>query len=517
VVDFLRDEGFIRASIETVIVSFRERDSSIVLDFQLRTGRPSIISGMELIGASAEEAERERIAFQSRVGSRFRPSILESDLQAMLQRLDRDGFPLAKVRIQEIREEDGEDVDSVTLVLEVEKGNPIRLQQLRVEGNKTTSTTTILREARFREGDFFRGDYAQTIKRRLERSQFFSFVSEPELFLLEHGSGGLSIQVRETEYNSFDGVAGYVPAGQTGSSGYLTGLLAVQFRNLLGTGRKFSARWAREDRWTQDIQLRYREPWLVSLPLHLEGEFGQRKQDTIFVRTSYFLGAELPLSDAFSIGAMFGYVSVIPSEAAPLRFVAESRSTTLGVSLLLDSRDNIVAPTAGARYRTEVQRGSKRVLGNLRGDRTTSFVKWSADVEYFVPLFPRHLLAGVLAIREIRTDELELSDIFRIGGTTTLRGYREGQFLGSRAAWTNFEYRIHFSRRAFVSAFVDGAYIALPDRPSAGIVKSEQVKIGYGLGVRMDSPLGLLGIYLALGERDTFSTAKLHIQLINEF
>ncbi len=517
VAEFLRDEGFFRASVETVVVLFQEKDSSIVLDFQLRTGRPSVIRGIEFIGVTGEEAERERATFQSRVGSRFRSPILESDLQVMLRRLDREGFPLAKVRIQEIRQEHSRDADSVTVVLAVEKGNPVRLQQLRVEGNKTTSTATILREARFREGDYFHGDYAQAIKRRLERSQLFFSVSEPELFLLGDGTGGLSVQVRETAYNSFDGIAGYVPAARTGGSGYLTGLLAVQFRNLLGTGRKFSARWAREDRWTQDVQLRYREPWLASLPVHLEGEFGQRKQDTIFVRTSYSLGAELPLSDALSIGAMVGYVSVIPFESAALRFVDESRSTTFGLSLLLDSRDHPVAPTSGARYRTEIHRGSKRTVGNLREDKITSFVKWSVDLEYFVPLFSRHLLAGVLSVREVRTGELELSDLFRMGGTTTVRGYREGQFLGSRVAWSNFEYRVHFSQRAFVAAFVDGAYIALPDRPSAGIVKSEQLKIGYGIGVRIDAPLGLLGVYLALGEGDTFSTAKFHIRLINEF
>ena len=33
----------------------------------------------------------------------------------------------------------------------------------------------------------------------------------------------------------------------------------------------------------------------------------------------------------------------------------------------------------------------------------------------------------------------------------------------------------------------------------------------------MDSALGLIGVSIALGEGDTFSTAKIHIRLINEF
>jgi outer membrane translocation and assembly module TamA len=47
--------------------------------------------------------------------------------------------------------------------------------------------------------------------------------------------------------------------------------------------------------------------------------------------------------------------------------------------------------------------------------------------------------------------------------------------------------------------------------------KSETTKFGYGIGLRVDSGLGMIGVNIGFGEGDTFSTAKLHVRLMNEF
>jgi outer membrane protein insertion porin family len=122
-----------------------------------------------------------------------------------------------------------------------------------------------------------------------------------------------------------------------------------------------------------------------------------------------------------------------------------------------------------------------------------------------------------LHLRDFSNDHADISDLFRIGGATTLRGYQEGQFLGSRLLWTNLEYRFLVTPLSFFYTFLDFGYIVQPAFASMEGKASEQSKVGYGIGVRMDSALGLIGVSIALGEGDTFSTAKIHIRLINEF
>ena len=56
-----------------------------------------------------------------------------------------------------------------------------------------------------------------------------------------------------------------------------------------------------------------------------------------------------------------------------------------------------------------------------------------------------------------------------------------------------------------------------PDRPEVGLVRQELSRLGYGAGLRVDTPLGLIGVSLAFGKGDTFGTSKLHVRLANEF
>jgi outer membrane protein insertion porin family len=127
------------------------------------------------------------------------------------------------------------------------------------------------------------------------------------------------------------------------------------------------------------------------------------------------------------------------------------------------------------------------------------------------------VLAADLHIRDFSSGDMDISDLIQLGGASTLRGYREGQFLGSRIVWTNLEYRFLVAPRSFFYSFIDVGYIVQPDIAAINMMTSEQTKVGYGIGVRLDSSLGLIDVSFALGEGDTFSTAKIHIRLINEF
>ncbi len=107
--------------------------------------------------------------------------------------------------------------------------------------------------------------------------------------------------------------------------------------------------------------------------------------------------------------------------------------------------------------------------------------------------------------------------MFRFGGANTLRGYRENQFLGSRVAWTNAEYRFLLGRRSFFFGFLDTGYYSRPADIEQSLPASEAFKYGYGIGLRTDTPLGNISVSFALGQGDSFSQGKIHIGLINDF
>jgi outer membrane protein insertion porin family len=327
--------------------------------------------------------------------------------------------------------------------------------------------------------------------------------------------------VQEGRTNTFDGIVGYVPTGSSGESGYVTGLATISMRNLFGTGRKFGFRWQREDRFSQELGLNYLEPWVFGFPVNAGVTFFQRQQDTTFVRRATDFKAEFLVTEEFSVSAIFETEQVIPSADAGTR-VFNTSTQTIGAELLYDTRNDAYSPTAGARYRSDYQYGNRKTRGippDLSGlvDPKVSVQKFGLDLEFFLTTFSRQVIAIGLHGRELRGGQIDEGQMYRFGGTRSLRGYRENQFLGARVAWTNTEYRFLLARRSFLYGFVDTGYYLRPSDTVRGFVRSEGFNVGYGVGVQVETGLGHLGVSYALGRGDSFSNGKIHFGLINEF
>jgi outer membrane protein insertion porin family len=485
----------------------------------LNEGKPSVVRQIELDGYRNFTIAELYTVMKLHEGDPFVPSLLEQDVQSILQLYERKGYPLAKVVIQNVSFTDSTEEMSARVQIHIDEGKELHITELRIEGNKTTKDYVITREARLQKNELFSSDLQEKIKQRLDHLQLFSSVSLPELYLTDANQGGMSVRVVEGNQNSFDGVLGYIPSTGSSGGGYLTGLVNVSLRNLFGTGRKLSARWYQENQSSQETELHYFEPWVASYPVNAQLGFFQRKQDSTFVRMQYDIAAELMLTDEFSVGVSFSQCGVYPTEGYGRSVMLESKTTSVGASVRYDSRDNPTTPASGILYSTEYQTGSKQtgIDGMVSTEVKSTTQRLVFDLSYYLSTFFRQVLATELHLRDFSSSTMDVSDLFRLGGASTLRGYREGQFLGSRIVWTNLEYRFLVAPRSFFYGFVDVGYIVQPSIAAMSMTASEQSKIGYGIGVRMDSSLGLIGVSFALGEGDTFGTSKIHIRLMNEF
>ncbi|MEJ2104351.1 MAG: hypothetical protein P8X47_07220, partial [Ignavibacteriaceae bacterium] len=65
--------------------------------------------------------------------------------------------------------------------------------------------------------------------------------------------------------------------------------------------------------------------------------------------------------------------------------------------------------------------------------------------------------------------------------------------------------------------FFDAGYYLREADVERGILKSEDYIFGYGLGITVETTIGLLGVSFALAQGDSFSEGKIHFGIINEF
>ena len=510
------DRGYYYPNIDSVAID--SSSDRIDLSLFVHEGKPAIIDSVAFAGDSALPELRLRKSLPFSEGSPFLQADVERTAHGILQIYEEAGFPFAKVAIDNVVMNQTSANFLVRFTYTIAEGKQVRIKELRIEGNSTTKNSVIVREARLRGDEYYSDHLSESVKRRLDRLQLFTSVSRPEFFLNQQEEGGLLVKVQEGNPNRFDGIVGYVPSPRPGMAGYLTGLVDLQFRNLFGTARRLAARWSREDQHTQELGLQYFEPWIASYPVNGQVGFLQRIQDSTYVRRKLDFAFDFSLNDQLSVGGVFSRTNVVPSQSYGRTVLAESQGTSVGLSLTFDTRNDPVTPITGILYKTEYDLGTKDVYASaFFAASSGSTQRILMDLNYYVDPIVGQVVAAGIHIQDFRSGTTELGDLFRLGGAATLRGYREGQFLGSRLVWSNLEYRFMVARRSYFYGFVDAGYIVTPNEPLVGILASEQTKIGYGIGVRMDTNLGLIGVSIGFGEGDTFSTAKLHIQLVNAF
>ena len=520
ILEWYRDQGFLSARVDVPRVEVDADSAAADVFIRVQEGPLIRIGQIRLEGQEHLSGRFLENLMELRPGKIFRADLLEADLDRLLTAYENEGYPYSQIRISDLRLT-GDDRLDFRLI--VQEGPQVRIAAIEPQGNTITRDEVIIREMGIAEGDLYSARDIGRARTRLQRLGFFRRVGEIEVLPGERpGWIILRVPVEEGRSNRIDGVVGYQP-GSEAEEGYFTGLVDLSFRNLMGTGRRVEASWNRRDPLSSRLRFGYQEPWLLGLPVTVGGHVQQINQDSSYAQTSLGLEATGYLGQSLVAGVLFGSERVIPDSRGG-QGLPRSQTYSLGLRLELDIRDDLLAPRQGGRYATTVQHRFKENRATETYQPTRQDVQsteFTADLEQYRELLRHHILALTVHLGEIRSDEeiVPLNEQFKMGGARTLRGYREEQFHGSRIVWANIEYRYMLGRRSWAFLFLDGGhyFYRREDPSSKELQEVSDEKAGYGLGLRVESRLGILGVDYGLGEGDGLTEGKVHFGVINEF
>lgn len=479
---------------------------------------------ISLSGISEEEDRLIQDRFDSKPGKTIDVPRLEQDFVDALSFFEKRSFPFVKFDVGAIQIDTSSAKNArFNYRFKTIKGPQLIIKEIQIIGNEVTQKKVILREIRIKEGQLYDAYRVSKIQSRLMKLGYFRRVELPQVFLATEAEGGLLLRVEEGNSSRFDGVVGYTP-GTGEEKGYFTGLIDISLGNLFGSGRLLMAHWQKRDRSSQDLMFRYREPWTLGYPVHIGFGFQQLVQDSTYIQRDYGVDLELPLLDNLSVLASIKNNSILPDSLGSYALgIAKSKAAVFGIGLVYDSRDDLLNPQRGIYYSTSVESGQKNNLGpegileQYALDKNVSNKRYFIDMDLFLPTFKRQVMSFSIHGRQLLSSEtfIPVPDQFRLGGTKSLRGYREDQFRGSVVGWSNIEYRYILGRRSRAFIFCDLGYYT----NETALGKNEAYKIGYGFGVRLETGLGIMGIDygLAYGEKQGLMSGLLHVGLVNEF
>ncbi len=514
--------GYLNSKFDDEKLTYSPDSQKVNIELKISEGEPTYVRKININGADSIDS-RIINTFNFQQGHIFNKYDLEESISETLTYLENNGYPFAKIEIASIDFKKDSDEDVVDIYLDIKKERRSAIDKIEVTGNTSTKDYVITRELRIDSGAVYSQEEIADLPNRLNRLRFFEPVDVPQFYFNSKDQGVLLIKVKEKQTNNFDGIIGYIPPASDKEKGYLTGLVNISLRNLFGTGRAAAIRWQQFDRNSQELELKYLEPWLFGYPFNVNLDLYQRQQDTIYIQRKFDGSLEYLATENISASVSVGTDQIIPTiNEIPVFTVYNSSSITTGANLKIDTRDDPYSPTSGLLFINSYSYSRKKINGPLQfitSDLETriNLQRFMLDFEGFYELFLRQIVSFGIHGRELRGSFFENSDLFRLGGTNSLRGYREDQFLGSRILWTNLEYRFLLTRRTFAFLFFDTGYYLREADDERNILKSEDFLYGYGLGLNLETSLGVLGVSFALGEGDSFSDGKIHFGIVNEF
>ncbi len=433
------------------------------------------------------------------------------------------------------------DDGTVTLVVAEGQIESVDVRFLNKEGEATDATGqpiggntrryVITREVQLKPGEIFNRTKAERDLRRV----FGLGIFEDVRLALEPGTTDprkARVIVNVIEKNTGSLAAG---AGLSSATG-LFGTLSYQQQNLNGRNQKLGAEVQIGERQTL-FDLSFTDPWIAGDPYRTSftaNIFRRRSISVIFdggerevrlpnddrpriVRTGGGINFTRPLSrDPFadsewtaSLGLQYQRVSITDRKGRreaedelgnQLSFSNSGSDdlTTIQAGAVRDRRNDPLRPTSGSLLRFGMEQSIPVGSGSILLNRLRASYSFYLPVKYtnFTP-GPQTLAFSFKAGTVF--GDLPPYEAFALGGANSVRGYNEGDLGAGRSFLEgSVEYRfpiISFIGGAlFLDAGTDvGTGKDVPGDP-AGVRRKPGSGYGYGLGVRIQSPLGPIRI-----------------------
>lgn len=511
--------GFINCRINHIKNILSNDSSGVYITIHINEGDIITIGEINIIGnklLTSSEIINKLEIIPGEVLNEFK---LKYGISEIIKLYESKGYTFVSVRVSSIEVYGSQENEKIRLNINIDENEKIKIDNIIIEGNSTTKRETILREIRLKKGEAITREKLIRIKQDLENTGYFENVSLPEIHRYKKETIML-INVSEGNTNTIDGVLGYVPPNSNQEKGYFTGIAKLSLRNILGTGRKLDASFEKLELKTQFLEINYQEPWIMGYPVKASFGFSQRFQDSSFIQRSFTFKTEALISSRFSVAGMGTIDRVLPDFSSGVINQLDSRTISTGIEIKYDSRNYIYNPSSGILYKTGYIFGQKKIYNATSFQKINSYFslqKIFATIDIYSSFLKRQTLMTSIRGIDIRLPEYEVSDLFRLGGLSTVRGYREGQFFVSRAVWISIEPRFSISRRSFLFAFYDGGYYVTPELTLNNSPVNREYIFGYGLGIRLETSIGIIGVSYGLGKGDSVLDGKLHFGILNDF
>lgn len=443
-------------------------------------------------------------------------------LEQLLRLSENKGYPFAAIRL-----------DSIALTgsvleagLALDKGPYIVFDTLVQDNKQLLKPGFLSAHSDIRPGEPYSQKKLEQLTNRLRQLPYIKLQDVPYVSF-QNNQAALHLELEAEQANRIDGIIGLVPDEQQAGRYFLTGQFDLLLQNPFGTGKRIALHWQRLNIASQSLEVGYYHPYVLRSPVSMELGFELLKEAEAFVNRQLSLRAQLQQGPYNTVSFLLLQKDArLLGESAGMDY-AGFQLQQYGIGFSRSRLDNLQLPRKGYRFSAEATAGRRKIRSFPVGVEEDSLSAQVGDVEmrygilarfaYYQPLGRRWVLAHELQTGLMADEQIYLNDLYRLGGLSSLRGFREKSFFASDYALSRLELRWLAGTGTWFFGFYDQAWM----RYSSGNLHIKDWPSGLGAGLNLGTKAGTFNFIYGLGKMQGqpfgFAHSQVHFGYINRF
>jgi outer membrane protein assembly factor BamA len=463
---------------------------------------------------------RESLMF----GDPVSPAIFSKMHKKALEAFQNTGYPFAMVGIDNI----SINQNQIDASWNVRTGPLVTIDSLTTTGSSNIAPAYLRNFLGIKPGKPYNESLFRLVQKRLRGLPFLQISAPPKIEFFEN-KVRLRLFLEKRNASIFNGVIGIMPANDIDGEVLLTGDIQLRLHSVLGRAELLEIQWRRIQQKTQDLKIQASYPFLLNLPIGLEGKFNLFRIDTAFYSIDLQAAVQYILPGANTIKAFYNYQTsrkVLDEKGqSTLIGLANQDVHLYGLGANIERLDYRVNPRQGFSLKGSASLGYKQLFssGNDTVNSTDSLPQRSihglfqAYVDGYIPISRRWVVKLGAQGGFIYNATLFRNELLRIGGLRSVRGFDEESIYASLYSVGTVELRLLIDEDSYINIFSDGGYMQRNIRGE----EYATYLVGFGAGITFATKVGSFSFNYALGtDRDQnieFRRSKIHFGYVNYF
>ncbi len=415
------------------------------------------------------------------------------------------GYPFVRVTIDPVPDSSSGGADSLIVNYNVIPDEQCVNAQPVLYGLKYCSPRLIYNDISIRSGETYNLQKQLNSVQRLTNRAYIAEVKalQPQLERKQYSPGNpasvvVPFQITDKSGLGVDGAAAVVKASD--DKPQLSGSFRFSLLNVFHIGESAEFGYT-GDKSRQLLNCSFTKPWLLNIPLEISVGGGLE-----VIQEQY--------------GYIYGNVKVLTELGAQWQVGIDFKGNeaTVSTDSAGESGHFYGAGFVLTRQSQSVQQGifSEKLYleissGISRKEKVYNRTSLQFNAGVHIPISANQAIVPAVYWYYLMTKEDKLlpSEIYRIGGNTTLRGYADNELAFRTALHGQLQYMLYLNKIGAVYLFSDGG-IGFKDKIVAGI--KYMAFAGYGVGLRVPSRIGTMTLEWARNIEDMRSPGRIHIR-----